>query len=639
MYLRLRVKNGKIPRIDPHLYQLVVEQTRDYAVFVLDRKGHIMSWNVGAERIKGYSANEIIGRHFSTFYTRDAVDSGWPDQELKAAVAEGRFEDEGWRVRKDGSRFWANVVITSLRDEHGKLLGFSKITRDLSERRAHEEAVRQSEERFRLLVEGVTDYAVFMLDPQGLVSSWNVGAERIKGYRREDIVGRHFSRFYSPEDVEAGKPWEEMAVARREGRAEAEGWRVKKDGTRFWARGVLNALYDAEGSLRGYAKVTQDLTDRRHIQDLEKAAQNVNEFLAMLAHELRNPLAPIRSAVEVMAKMPPGDPRYEELRGTIERQSAQISRIVEDMMDISRVTRGALGMESARVALAEVVRAALETARPAIEGAQHRVQLELPVDAVAVEGDFYRLTQVVTNLLSNAARYTRPGGQIAVQLCAESGQAVLRVKDNGRGIEPELIHRVFDMFVQGRNLLQRVGGGLGVGLALARRIAELHHGTLEARSEGADRGSEFTLRLPLARPAQDAPAPPAAQGASPLPPRRVLVVDDNADAAMTLDMLLRSLGHETHVVHDGHAAFEAVGQFRPDIVLLDIGMPGLDGYEVARRLRALQQERPLRIVAVTGWGTEDDRRKSQEAGFDLHLVKPVDPEDLTRALRNGATLH
>ena len=628
------MKNGKAPRIDPHLYQLVVEQTRDYAVFVLDRKGHIMTWNVGAERIKGYAPSEIIGRHFSTFYTRDAVDKGWPDQELKAAVAEGRFEDEGWRVRKDGSRFWANVVITALRDDNGKLLGFSKITRDLSERRAHEEAVRQSEERFRLLVEGVTDYAVFMLDPQGLVSSWNAGAEKIKGYRREDILGRHFSRFYSPDDVEAGKPWEELATARREGRAEAEGWRVKKDGTRFWARGVLNALHDDEGNLRGYAKVTQDLTNRRHIQDLEKAAQNVNEFLAMLAHELRNPLAPIRSAVEVMAKMPPGDPRYEELRGTIERQSAQISRIVEDMVDISRVTRGALGMESARVAVAEVVRAALETARPAIEGAQHRVQLELPVEAVAVEGDFHRLTQLVTNLLSNAARYTPSGGQIALHLCAESGHAVLRVRDNGRGIESELIHRVFDMFVQGRNPLQRVGGGLGVGLALARRIAELHHGALEARSEGAGRGSEFTLRLPLALPAQDAPARPAAQGASPLPPRRVLVVDDNADAAMTLDMLLRSLGHETHVVHDGHAACEAVGQFRPDIVLLDIGMPGLDGYEVARRLRALPGTAGCMLVAVTGWGQENDRRRAREAGFDRHLVKPVDPEEI-EALVSG----
>ncbi|HEX2199098.1 MAG TPA: PAS domain S-box protein [Burkholderiales bacterium] len=624
--------------MDPRLYQMVVEQTLDYALFVLDPKGHIMTWNLGAERIKGYAPKEIIGRHFSTFYTRDAVERGWPDEELKAATAEGRFEDEGWRVRKDGSRFWANVVITALRDENGRLLGFSKITRDLSQRKAHEEALRQSEERFRLLIEGVIDYAVFMLSPDGLVTSWNAGAEKIKGYARTEILGRHFSRFYSADDIEAGKPWEELATARRTGRAEAEGWRLRKDGSRFWARAVLTALYDTDGHLRGFAKVTQDLTARKHIQDLEKAARNVNEFIAMLAHELRNPLAPIRAAVEVMAKTPPGDARHEELRRTIDRQAAQLSRIVEDMVDISRVTRGALAFERAPVGLADVVRAALETVAPAIEAGRHRVALELPVEPVQVEGDHHRLTQLLTNLLNNAARYTPPGGHIAVRLQAQSGQAVLSVRDNGRGIDAQLIGRVFDMLVQGRHPLQRVGSGLGVGLALARRIAELHGGVLEARSEGENQGSEFTLRLPLSKGAVQAAAPPAAQAAAPMAARRVLVVDDNADAALTLDMLLKSLGHETCVVHDGMAALDAAREFRPDIVLLDIGLPGIDGYEVARRLRALSKDRPLRIVAVTGWGTDADRHRSHEAGFDLHLVKPLDPEELSQALQKN-TLH
>ncbi len=634
------MQNGKVPAVDPRLYQLAIEQARDYAVFLLDPKGRVMTWNLGAERMKGYAARDIVGRHFSTFYPQDAIERDWPGQELKIAAAEGRFEDEGWRVRKDGSRFWANVVITALRDEDGRLLGFSKITRDVSERKAQEEALRHAEERLRLMVEGVSDYAVFMLSPEGLVTSWNAGAERIKGYRREEILGKHFSRFYPPEDIEAGKPWEELAAARRSGRSEVEGWRMRKNGERFWARGVLNALRDAEGQLRGFAKVTQDLTDRRHIEHLEKAARNVNEFIAMLAHELRNPLAPIRAAVDVMAKTPPADPRHEELRRTIERQAAQLSRIVEDMVDISRVTRGALHMESVRVPLAEVVRAALETTRPAIDAAQHRVTLELPVEPVIVEGDAHRLTQLVTNLLSNAARYTPPGGCIAVHLRPESGAAVLSVRDNGRGIEPQLIGRVFDMFVQGRQPLQRVGAGLGVGLALARRIAELHNGALEARSDGENKGSEFTLRLPLAQGAAEAAPRPAPNAADAPLPRRVLVVDDNADAALTLQMLLRSLGHQTHVVHDGHAALEAARLFRPEVVLLDIGMPGLDGYEVARRLRAMKGERPLRIVAVTGWGTEADRRRSQEAGFDLHLVKPLDTEELAQALgRNGATLH
>src|ERR1043165_1794544 len=359
--------------IDPHIYQLMVEQTRDYAVFFLDTEGRIMSWNAGAERIKGYAPEEIIGRHFSTFYTRDAVESSWPQHELKVAATEGRFEDEGWRRKKDGSRFWANVVITALRDEAGKLLGFSKITRDLSDRRLHEEALRQSEERFRLLIEGVGDYAIYMLDPEGGITSWNSGAERIKGYLREEIIGKHVSRFYVPEDIKAGKPWEEIATARRTGHAEAEGWRVKKDGSRFWARTVISALHDEEGHLRGFAKVTQDLTERRHIQDLEKASQNVNEFIAMLAHELRNPLAPIRNAVHIMAQVPVGDPAQQQMRETIDRQSAQLARIVDDMLDIARITRGALSLELAEVDMAEVVRRAAETAAPALQLGRDRV--------------------------------------------------------------------------------------------------------------------------------------------------------------------------------------------------------------------------------------------------------------------------
>jgi len=333
-------------KVNPELYRLSIEQTKDYAVFLLDTDGRIATWNVGAQRIKGYAPEEIIGRHFSIFYTREAVESGWPTHELKAAASEGRFEDEGWRVRKGGTHFWANVVITALRDDNGKLLGYSKITRDLTNRKLHEEALRQSEERFRLLIEGVVDYAIFMLDPEGIVTSWNTGAERIKGYRREEILGRHFSRFYRQEELDAGKPWEVLATARRTGRAEDEGWRVRKNGERFWAKVIVTALYDSHGHLRGFAKVTQDLTERRHIENLQKAARNVNEFIAVLAHELRNPLAPIRNAVHAMAKAPAGHPAHETLRQTIDRQSAQLARIVDDMLDIARITRGGFSIQA-----------------------------------------------------------------------------------------------------------------------------------------------------------------------------------------------------------------------------------------------------------------------------------------------------
>jgi len=629
------------PLVDPLIYQILVEQVGDYALLVLDPTGRIMTWNLGAQRIKGYAPEEIIGKHFSVFYTPDAVERGWPAEELRLATREGRFEDEGWRLRKDGSRFWANVVITTLRDEHGKLLGFSKITRDVTDRKLYEEALRQAEERFRLLVEGVVDYAIFMLDLEGRVTSWNAGAQRIKGYKPDEIIGKHFSHFYSDTDVEAGKPWEELATARRDGRAEDEGWRVKKGGERFWARAVIAALYDADGHLRGFAKVTQDLTDRRHMQSLQDAAQEVNEFIATLAHELRNPLAPIRTAVEVMAKVPGSDPAQQAMRDTIDRQSAQLARIVDDMIDIARVTRGAMSIEQAPVDMAEAVRRAIETSAPAVQAGLHRLEVELPAAPLIVNGDLHRLTQVLTNVLNNAARYTPRAGQIAVRARQEDGWSVIQVSDNGRGIEPGMLERIFHMFVQGRAALEKIGAGLGVGLALARRIAEAHGGTLQAASEGENKGAQFTLRIPLLRrPAAQADA--AAQGpAKPMLAKRILVVDDNVDAAVTLALLLKSLGHETCVVHDGLQALRMALEFRPDVVLVDIGMPGLDGYEVARRLRVLKRDRPLRIIAITGWGQEADRTRSREAGFDVHLVKPVDPTLLTSVIsnNNGPTLH
>ena len=632
-------------KADPDLYRLLVEQSRDYAVFVLHPDGRVMTWNLGAKLIKGYESEEIIGRHFSVFYPREAVDSGWPEQELEFAESRGRFEDEGWRVRKDGSRFWANVVITALRDETGKLLGFSKFTNDLSDRKRHEEELRQSEEGFRLLIEGVVDYAIFLLDPEGIVSSWNTGAERIKGYKRDEIVGKHFSRFYTPEDVTARKPWEELATARRTGRAEDEGWRVKKNGERFWARAVLAALHDSQGNLRGFAKVTQDLSERRHIQSLELAAKNVNEFIAVLAHELRNPLAPIRAAVQVMAKLPAGDPAHEAMCQTIDRQSAQLAHIVDDMIDISRISRGVFSIERVAVDMNEVVRRAVETAAPAIEAGRHILEINLPGEALLIRGDVHRLTQILTNVLNNAARYTAAGGRITITARADKGYAELRVRDNGRGIEAKFLPRIFDMFVQGRESLQRVEGGLGIGLALSRKLAEMHGGSLQAHSEGVDKGSEFTLRIPLLGSSplsadERAHAAPPTAIAQPIP-QRVLVVDDNIDVAAALNLLVKSLGHETCVVHDGVAALKMAVEFGPDVVLLDVGMPGLDGYEVARRLNALKPKRAFRIIAVTGWGQEADRTKSREAGFDLHLLKPVKVDELVRALseKGDARLH
>ncbi len=631
---------GRVPRPDARLFELMTSSVQDYAIFLLDTAGHVTSWNNGAQRINQYTAEEIVGRHFSVFYTPEDKARDWPRAELRQATLEGRFEDEGWRVRKDGSRFWANVIITALRDEKGRLLGFSKITRDLSERKRQEEELRQSEERFRLLVEGVQDYAIYMLSPDGRITSWNLGASRIKGYEAREVVGSHFSRFFTAEDIEQGKPWAELAIAREHGRFEDEGWRVRKDGSRFWARVVLSSLHDAEGRLRGFAKVTQDLTRHRHSAALESAARRLNDFIAVLAHELRNPLAPIRHAVRLLPGMDPADPRFEALCRAIDRQSGQLSRIVDDLLDIGRLTRGTLAIHTARIDLAEVVSRATEAARPGVEAAVHTLTVSLPPGPLPVEGDVLRLTQALTNVLNNAVRYTDPGGRISVKVWTEatdgSQEVAISVRDTGRGIERELLGSIFDMFVQGRDAIKRAGAGLGVGLALARSIVELHHGTMEARSEGPGTGSEFVIRLPLLPPpAEGGAAAPAPREEAAGHRRRVLVVDDNVDAAEVLATLLRHLGHEVHVVHDGAQALTVADGFRPEVILLDIGMPGMNGFEVARRLQERKRTpRPL-VVALTGWGRPADEARSREAGFDLHLVKPVEEEQLRQLLEGS----
>jgi PAS domain S-box-containing protein len=639
------------PAIDPKLFKLMAESVRDYAIFMLDPGGYILSWNPGAERAKQYQAHEIIGKHFSIFYTPADIERKWPQLELQRATMDGRLEDEGWRVRKDGSRFWAHVVITALRDPSGKLLAFSKITRDVSDRKQQEQELRRSEERFRLLVEGVQDYAIYMLDPEGTVTSWNAGARRIKGYEAQEIVGKHFSRFYRSEDIDAGKPWAELAMAREHGRAEDEGWRVRKDGTRFWARVVVSALRDADGRLHGYAKVTQDMTQQRQSEALEVAARQVHDFIAVLAHELRNPLAPIRNAAHLLSVATPGAEEFEVARRAIDRQSAQLMRIVDDLLDIGRITRGGLSIHPQRVDLRDIVARAVEAARPGIDSAGHQLSIDLPPEPVFLQADELRVTQALTNVLNNAARYTDPGGKISLALRRESpgknyneernqvAWAALSVRDTGRGIEPEFISSIFGMFVQGRHAASRSQSGLGVGLALARAIVELHHGTIEAQSEGTGRGSEFIIKLPAEAAGSTSVAEPPKRPANARSgrARRVLVVDDNVDAASMLAALVRQLGHEVEIVHDGSAALQAAEGYRPEVILLDIGMPGMNGFEVARRLRELARIPAVRIVAVTGWGKAEDRERSLEAGFDMHLIKPVELSEIQRALLVNGT--
>lgn len=637
-----------LPSDDPRIYETLVAGIRDYAIFILSPEGVIQSWNLGARLIKGYAPEEAIGKHFSIFYPRDALERQWPERELRMAAADGRFEDEGWRLRKDGSRFWASVIITALRREDGRLIGFSKVTRDLSIRRNNEEKLRQSEERFRLLIEGVQDYALYMLDDEGLVSSWNSGAQRIYGYSASEVLGRHFSWLYPADDIKAGKPWQELRAARAVGRAVEHGWRVRQNGERFWAHVAITALHDAEGLPCGFAKMTQDLTERRQYREAEETARRMNEFIAMLAHELRNPLAPILNAVETLERSGTNgsgtnDPANAPLLGVVARQARHLARIVDDLIDINRIARGTLSIARGTVDMTDVVKISIEAVRPAIERARQELEVKLPPEPLSVFGDEHRLAQVMSNILNNASRYTPQGGAISVTAQKLADEIVLSVRDNGRGIARDDLERIFNLFDQGSRPVGEANSGLGIGLSLARRIVELHGGTVTVESAGPGKGSVFHVRLPRAlAPIDRTPVVTEDRSARPVSRRRVLVVDDHVDAARMLQLLLQYEGHDARIAHDGQAALKAVEEFKPEFVFLDIGMPGMNGYEIARALRGHESRNNLFLIALTGWGQPSDIQESREAGFDLHLVKPLDTASVKRLLEApppSSTLH
>ncbi|MEX3964714.1 PAS domain S-box protein [Paraburkholderia sp. EG286B] len=614
-------------------FEALVEPIEDYAIFLLDTRGYIVSWNRGAARIKGYEAHEIIGQHFSRFYTDDANARRWPDHELEQAALHGRFNDEGWRVRKDGSTFWANVVITALRERDGSLSGFAKVTRDLTAERRQVEALRLSEERFRLLVESVSDYAIFMLDPQGHVVSWNTGATNLKGYRPAEIVGQHFSVFYPPDEVAAGQPERELRRAKELGRVVTEGWRVRKDGSMFWANVTLTAVHDGHGRLTGFAKVTRDMTESRRTDELEHSSEQMKQFLALLAHELRNPLAPVRNAVATMRLMDAPSPEIERASEMIDRQIVHLTRLVDDLLDVGRITSGKIELREAPLDLHEVVAHAIDAAQPFTSARGQHVDVQMPDATLTMTGDHTRLVQVLQNLLHNASKFSPDGSRIVVDVRSAARAVQIQVHDEGRGLRPGTYESIFGLFSQDRSMPGPTENGLGIGLMLCRSLVELHGGTISARSDGPGKGSTFTIRLPFARESahavQPAPLTPdttelAALAEAGVPPLRVLVVDDNRDSADSLAMLLELKGHDVRVAYSAAHACEEVDGFTPDAALIDIAMPEIDGYATLRALRALPPLKHTLFAAMTGFGQAADIELTHEAGFEMHLVKPVD---------------
>ncbi|WP_445661322.1 PAS domain S-box protein [Azohydromonas aeria] len=610
--------------------RLLVETVQDYAIFSLDCHGVITSWNRGAQRIKGYTAQEAIGKHFSVFYEPPDVARGWPQEELAHAAEQGRFEDEGWRLRKDGTRFWANVVITAIKDEHGQLLGFSKVTRDLTERRRHEEQLREREESLRLLVEGVRDHAMFLLDAQGRIKAWNEGGQRLLGYDSSQVLEQDVSMFYPEEDRLAGKPKAELSSAQSAGHLLVEGWRQRADGTRFWAE-VTTTRLDGDGATpRGFIRIVRDLTERRRAETLEMEGRRLSEFIAVLSHELRNPLAPIRNAVAILDRFTNDEPQARWCLDLLGRQIGHMTRLVDDLLDVSRITSGKLRLEPVALELNTLVRMAVESAGAMVRQRGHSLSVQLAPVPIQIMGDTTRLTQVVANLLANAAKYTPAPGCVDVSVRQDGEVATMQVSDNGMGMSESLLQRAFKPFVQGVRALDRSEGGLGVGLALVKNIVELHGGSVSAGSAGLGKGTTITVTLPVQKQAA-AEASATAQTVVPSP-RRVLVVDDHRDAAESLALLLRMSGHDVEVAQDGPMALRTAAAFRPNVVLLDIGLPGMDGYELARRIRELPKLGGVRLIAVTGHGQQADRQAAAAAGLHSFITKPVEPEELARLL-------
>jgi PAS domain S-box-containing protein len=491
---------------------------------------------------------------------------------------------------------------------------------------------KELEERFDLLADNAREYAIFLIDPDGQIICWNPGAGRLFGYRSDEIAGQHFSLFFSAEDVESGQPEKELEIARAEGRCDNIRWQYRKDGARFWCGATLTPLFDENKHLRSFARMMHDLTDgqvlegqRKRADDLAVANRSKEEFMALLSHELRNPLAPILDALSIQREVRTADPILQQAGHVIERQVGQMVRLVDDLLDVSRITTGKLRLNMETVELRVIVNNAVEASRHSVDARRHEFSVELPTEPIWIDADPARLEQVFVNLLNNAAKFTGPGGLIRVSVGREASEGVVRVWDNGAGIATEMLPHIFDLFAQVDDTVGRSRGGLGIGLALVGTLVEMHNGRVQVASAGLGKGSEFTVRLPII--ADPPKSEPRSQGGMVLPTGgrpRVLIVEDDIDAGDMLCMLLRLKGHEVFVARTGQTALEVAPSFDPDVVLCDVGLPGMDGYEVARRLREIPECKDKILCALTGYTpSEADNRRLPLAGFDHHFVKPV----------------
>lgn len=603
------------------------------AVISTDAEGRVTLLNGVAETLTGWSQTEAIGRplpdvlHIVHARTRERV-----EDPAREAVREGTIvglPNHTVLIARDGTERPIDDTAAPIRDETGTLIGTVVVFRDVTERE-HAEAMQA---RLAAIVES-SDDAIVSKTLDGMIRSWNSGAERLFGYTADEAIGRPITLI-----IPVDRQDEEYEILARIASGERvdhfETVRVTKQGRLLDISLTVSPIRDSAGRVVGASKVARDITDRKLAEEvLREADRRKDRFLALLAHELRNPLAPLGNALQMMRLADRNANSLAQARAMMERQLAHMIRLIDDLLDISRIGQNKLELRRQRVHLADVVSSAVETASSVIQAAGHRLHLSLPTEPVVLDADLTRLAQVLSNLLTNSAKYTEPGGEIRLSARRLADDLVISVRDNGIGIPTHALERIFDMFSQVDRSIERSMGGLGIGLALVKSLTEMHGGTVTASSEGEGRGSEFTVRIPMPSGNLEPRSEPSVVEAEPqtYPKRRILVVDDNRDAGESLAEMLQLVGNEVALAYDGLEAVERASDFRPDVILMDVGMPRLNGLDATSRIREQPWGKSVVIIALTGWGQDSDRALSNAAGCNGHLVKPASLSALQQLL-------
>jgi PAS domain S-box-containing protein len=610
------------------------------AVISTDAKGRTVYLNAVAESLTGWTQAEALGRPLPEIFRIVNEKTRQPAENpalraLQEGVVVG-LANHTVLIARDGTERPIDDSAAPMVDDSGVPMGTVLVFRDVTERRQAEEA----QARLAAIVESSQD-VIISKTLQGVIRTWNAAAERLFGYTAEEAIGRSITMIIPPDRLH-----EETEILSRISRGERvehyETVRMAKDGRLIDISLMISPVRDAEGEIIGASKIARDITERKQadealrkaVEALQEADRRKDEFLAVLAHELRNPLAPLRNGLQVM-RLAAGDAALvANTREMMARQLSHMVRMIDDLLDVSRIRSNKMELRRSRVSLADVVSSAVETTRPALEAARHKLTVSLPPEPVLLDADLTRLAQVFGNLLHNSAKYTEPGGHIWLTATREGNVVSVAVRDTGIGIPAHALPSIFDLFSQVDRSLERSTGGLGIGLALAKGLVEMHGGTVEAASPGdRGQGSTFTVRLPAVpsraeRATTMAQAEPDSSGTK----QRILVVDDNVDSAASMAMMLELLGNEIRTAHDGLEAVALAEEFSPQVVLMDVGMPRLNGYEATRRIREQPWGREMVIIALTGWGQDGDRAKSEEAGCSGHLVKPVELAELEKLL-------